>query len=399
MEDINLLSWNYKDTPEEFNAMIKRDFSYFENLMLNSNIKNFIILITCNRVEIYFRGDLKPDKNVSYVKYPNSIKHLFYVSSGLESMLIGENNILKQIKDSLEIARKRGSSDKFLDFAFQKALSLGKSVRTKTDISRGKTSLSSIGLDLINKNYGLQKKICIIGTGKMAESLLSYLKDEKGDVTVAGRNIDHARNLAMDYGANYIDLSNILSLVDNHDIIITATSSKKYIIDKNMVEKINGKKIFLDISNPPNIEKIERDDLKILNLESIKEVAEDTIKQRKEEIKKSENIIKNELNLFMKKINEMHSDDIISYFYKFARNIKNNEILELKRKINPDDEQLKYINLMMNSFINKILAPYTNSVKSFIDNNDRYSYILGEYEKMLNNDMGKSEKKKIKERN
>ncbi len=95
----------------------------------------------------------------------------------------------------------------------------------------------------------------------------------------------------------------------------------------------------------------------------------------------------------------MKSDDIISIFYKFAENIKDEEIDELKRKVDLNDEQLKTINVMMNSFANKILAPYTNSVKTFIKNNEKYSYILQEYDKMLEKLLKTDKRIKIKQKN
>ena len=322
MGDIELLSWNYKDTPDTFSEIIKHDYQYFESMMESRSIKNYVILVTCNRIEIYFRPGqilMCSIEGSLYLEYPESIKHLFMVASGLESMAIGENDILRQIKSSFDIASKKGKLDKFLSYTFRKALSVGKDVRTLTTISHGKTSLSSISLDIIESQYGLAgKKLCIIGTGKMATAMLNYLAGSRTTITVAGRSVEHARDLAIKYGADYSDISNIPSLIKSNEIIIAGTSSKNYIIRAEDYSAINENKIMIDLSNPPNIEQAMNEYIAFYDLDRIYSISKETREHRKLEIKKAEEIVENELVLYTSKINEMKSDDIIAAFYKFA---------------------------------------------------------------------------------
>ncbi len=401
MGDTELLSWNYKDTPDSFTEIIRHDYQYFESMMESRSIKNYVILITCNRVEIYFQPDQKLIGSIEgsvHMEYPESIRHLFLVASGLESMAIGENDILRQIKSSIDIASKRGKVDKFLSYTFRKTLSVGKYVRTFTDISHGKTSISTISLDIIEKQYGLAgKKLCIIGTGKMATALLNYLAGSKAVVTVAGRSMDHARELAIKYGTYYSDISNINDLIKSNQIIITATSSKNYIIEDADYSTVTETKVMIDLSNPPNIEQTENPFIALYDLNRIYNISKETREHRKLEIKKAEEIVEDELSLYVSKINEMKSDEIISAFYKFANQIKKEELEELARKTDVTENQLKIIDIMMNSFAKKLLAPYTGSIKNFIRNNERYSYILEEYDNMLGNILEKGKKTEIKE--
>lgn len=399
MGDIELLSWNYKDTPDTFSEIIKHDYRYFESMMESRSIKNYVILVTCNRIEIYFRPEqilMGSIEGSLYLEYPESVKHLFMVASGLESMAIGENDILRQIKSSFDIASKRGKLDKFLSYTFRKALSVGKDVRTLTDISHGKTSLSSISLDIIQNQYGLAgKKLCIIGTGKMATALLNYLAGSKTNITVAGRSVEHARELAIKYGADYSDTSNIPSLIKSNEIIIAATSSKNYIIRAEDYSAINENKIIIDLSNPPNIEQTMNEYIAFYDLDRIYSISKETREHRKLEITKAEEIVENELTLYTSKINEMKSDDIIAAFYKFANRIKQDELEELAKKTDIKESQMEIIDIMMNSFTKKLLAPYTDSIKNFIKNNENYSYILEEYDTMLGNMMKKGKKAEI----
>ena len=400
MGDIELLSWNYKDTPEIFNDVIKHDPSYFENIMEENGIEKYVLLITCNRVEIYFSSNGKIPiikENPLYIKYPESIKHLFMVSSGLESMALGENDILRQIKSAYDLSTRRKHMDKFLSYTFQKALSVGKDVRTQTDISHGKTSLSTISLDILEKQYSLKgKKIGIIGTGKMAVSLLNYLSGSGSEVTVYGRSIDHSRNLAVLYGSSYSDLSDISELIKSNDIIIAATSSKNYIIKRSDIQDIEEEKIMVDLSNPPNIEKDLPGNVSLYDLDMIYKISSETKGQRKKEIQRSKEIIDGEMEIYRDRINQMKSDDIISMFYRYSAEITEEEMDELKRKINITEDQERVIKIMMNSFTNKLLAPYTNSMKSFIRSNANYSYILKEYNTMLDKLLIKKDKKIIK---
>ena len=400
MGDIELLSWNYKDTPETFNTVIKHDPSYFESIMEENDIQKYVLLITCNRVELYFSSEGKIPiipENPVYIKYPESIRHLFLVSSGLESMALGENDILRQIKNAYDLSTKRKHMDKFLSYTFQKALSVGKDVRTQTDISHGKTSLSTISLDILEKQYSLKgKKIGIIGTGKMAVSLLNYLSGSGSEVTVYGRSIDHSRNLAVLYGSSYSDLSDISELIKSNDIIIAATSSKNYIIKRSDIQDIEEEKIMVDLSNPPNIEKDLPGNVSLYDLDMIYKISSETKGQRKKEIQRSKEIIDGEMEIYRDRINQMKSDDIISMFYRYSAEITEEEMDELKRKINITEDQEKVIKIMMNSFTNKLLAPYTNSMKSFIRSNANYSYILKEYNTMLDKLLIKKDKKIIK---
>jgi glutamyl-tRNA reductase len=400
MGDIELLSWNYKDTPETFNTVIKHDPSYFESIMEENDIQKYVLLITCNRVELYFSSEGKIPiipENPVYIKYPESIRHLFLVSSGLESMALGENDILRQIKNAYDLSTKRKHMDKFLSYTFQKALSVGKDVRTQTDISHGKTSLSTISLDILEKQYSLKgKKIGIIGTGKMAVSLLNYLSGSGSEVTVYGRSIDHSRNLAVLYGSSYSDLSDISELIKSNDIIIAATSSKNYIIKRSDIQDIEEEKIMVDLSNPPNIEKDLPGNVSLYDLDMIYKISSETKGQRKKEIQRSKEIIDGEMEIYRDRINQMKSDDIISMFYRYSAEITEEEMDELKRKINITEDQERVIKIMMNSFTNKLLAPYTNSMKSFIRSNANYSYILKEYNTMLDKLLIKKDKKIIK---
>ncbi len=387
MMPIYAITWNFKDTPEGFDRVVNNNYDYFENLCKSSSMDEFVILITCNRVEIYTYSKIEPDKkqfkDALIYNYPESIRHLLRVASGLESMSIGENDIMRQVKEAYELSIKRKTSGKILSYIFKKALNVGKEVRTQTSISRGKTSIPAISLDICDNEYGINgKSILIIGNGKMATDFARYLREYKPDnVTIAGRSIDHAKNLAMLYGYSYDSIKNINDLIKKSDIIITATSAGDYIV-KDLGDLAKNK-YFIDISKPENIDPKISKYARLLSINEIGKILKKNEDDKRSEMEVAEVIINQEQKTIDEKLKEIMLDDVISLFYKFANNIKKDELEELFLMQDFSDEQKKDIDAMANSLINKILAPYTNSVKQFIRENKNFDYILNEYTKML----------------
>ncbi|AAT43503.1 glutamyl-tRNA reductase [Picrophilus oshimae DSM 9789] len=387
MIPIYAITWNFRDTPEGFDKIVNNDYNYFESLCKKSSIDEFVILITCNRVEIYAytRNEIDKDlfKDSLIYNYPESTMHLLRVASGLESMSIGENDIMRQVKEAYELSIKRKTSGKILSYIFKKALNVGKEVRTQTSISRGKTSIPAISLDICDNEYGINNKsILIIGNGKMATDFSRYLKEYRpGNVTIAGRSIDHARNLAVLYGYSYDSIKNLNNLIKNSDIIIAATSAGNYIV-KDLGDLARNK-YFIDISKPENIDPEISKYARLLSINEIGKILKRNEDEKKGEVEIAEVIINQEQKTIDEKLKEMMLDDVIAMFYKFANNVKKDELEELFLIQDFNDEQKKDIDAMTSSLINKILAPYTNSVKQFIKENKNFDYILNEYKKML----------------
>ena len=190
-------------------TMSKSEMAEFmENFIALEHVSEALILQTCNRFEIYYSGkdeqegrqnarkfvlDKFGDSIADYLisdSYLDTLNHLFRVVSSVDSMVVGENQIQAQVKDALEFASRRQFSGRVIEPLFQKALSMGKRIRTETQISNGKVSISSIAVDLANKHSEIENKnITIVGTGKMASLLADYLPTFRPQgLTVIGRN-------------------------------------------------------------------------------------------------------------------------------------------------------------------------------------------------------------------
>ena len=233
----------------EVNRLLKERASLEENLVLS----------TCNRVEIYavanhdkdhigdienFLGrfhnlDISDFKDRLYVyRDKEAIEHLFKVAAGLDSMVIGEMEILGQVKRAYQEARESRTTGKILNRLFENAFNTAKKIRTETGITRGAISVSSVAVRLARKILGQlkDKKVLIIGTGKVGEQLVLYLKKEGIEsILVTNRTFEKARDLAARFAATAIPFEDFRNRLAETDIIITSTGAPHQIIRKDEI--------------------------------------------------------------------------------------------------------------------------------------------------------------------
>ena len=352
--------------------MSKED-NYWINLLNTYGIKQKIILKTCNRVEIYFIEVLEEvvfeDPGVKIFKGEEAMLHLFSVAAGLESMSVGEQEILRQVKEAYEDSIKKGMIGKEISIIFRKAISVGKEIRQKTAISHGKVSIPAIMIDEIDKSIGdLQRKIGIVGTGKMAATIGRYLiKNKANNITIYGRNDEAGNELASMLNLKFEKNLNMKYIIDNNTVIITATTSKTVLMESEDIERINEKKILVDISNPKNIEaNFKNDKIVLINLDKASSIMEKNRTKKEADILVSRQIIVREIRELHERILETEAEEIISMTYGMAKNILIQEIQKYLREVSKGGDESELLNLMGNSLINKILAPQTFALKDLI---------------------------------
>ena len=352
--------------------MAKED-NYWINLLNTYGIKQKIILKTCNRVEIYFIEVMEEvvfeDPGVKIFKGEEAMLHLFSVAAGLESMSVGEQEILRQVKEAYEDSIKKGMIGKEISIIFRKAISVGKEIRQKTAISHGKVSIPAIMIDEIDKSIGdLQRKIGIVGTGKMAATIGRYLiKNKANNITIYGRNDEAGNELASMLNLKFEKNLNMKYIIDNNTVIITATTSKTVLMESEDIERINEKKILVDISNPKNIEaNFKNDKIVLINLDKASSIMEKNRTKKEADILVSRQIIVREIRELHERILETEAEEIISMTYEMAKNILIQEIQKYLREVSKGGDESELLNLMGNSLINKILAPQTFALKDLI---------------------------------
>jgi glutamyl-tRNA reductase len=292
-------------------------------------IKGVVILSTCNRMEIYSHITCDSETGENFIKefiknfficstneiekyfyvFKDTfvIKHLFEVASGINSQIVGETEILGQVKEAFRIAKEINVVDKLLEKIFSKSISTGKIVRDKTKISTGHISIASIAIKKCENFFGSikDKKIIIIGAGNIAFLLSKYLKEKNiQGIFVANRTFDKAKTLADFCGGVAIRFNTFPKKLKDADIIISSTSSPHIILKKEHIEDImkNRKKplLILDLAVPRDVDSSVKNitDVHMYDLDSFKSIVEENYKKRKNEIKKVKKIITTELNYF-----------------------------------------------------------------------------------------------------
>ncbi|MCL5674732.1 MAG: glutamyl-tRNA reductase [Candidatus Omnitrophica bacterium] len=292
-------------------------------------VSGVVILSTCNRMEIYVHMDYDFETGKEKIKefiYDNfrcderifnkyfymfenidAIKHLFRVSSGIDSQILGETEILGQVKDAFLIANEMETMDTFIEELFSKAIYTGKMARSKTNISRGNISVAGIAIKKCEDFWGsLEKKEClIIGAGNVASLLSKYLKGKnmKG-IFVSNRTFEKAKELAYFCNGIAIRFDSIDEKLKNVDIVISSTSSPHVILKKDKIMEIMKERkkplLILDLSVPrdvdPSVKEI--NDVYLNDLDNLKSVVEENYKKRRKEAEKVEKIIENEIKKF-----------------------------------------------------------------------------------------------------
>jgi glutamyl-tRNA reductase len=293
-------------------------------------IQEAVILCTCNRMEIYarvhqietgigsvrdfiahnYQGSNELDSFLYILTGKEAISHLFRVSSGLDSQVLGENQILAQVKKAYRLALEINATNGFLKFLFHRSISVGKKVREKTGISRGRISVGSVGVELARKTLrSLRGKIILIlGAGKISELVAAGLANEGAKtIIVSNRTYEKACYLTQTLKGKAIKFDKLEEGLKEADIVISSTAAPHYIIKKFLVKKIIGKRdkplLFIDLALPRDVEPTMADleRVTLYNMEDLDLVVKGNMVDRRKEAKKAEEIVKEEVEDFMKK--------------------------------------------------------------------------------------------------
>jgi glutamyl-tRNA reductase len=281
-----------------------------------------VILSTCNRVEIYAATPLEPAKAFAELKQflithhayenplndelytlaePHSLQHLFKVASGLDSMVLGETEILGQLKTAYELARKNNSTGARLNKIFQRTFHAAKHIRTHTSIQRGSVSVASVAVELAEKIFSslAEREVLVIGAGEMSEKTARALLSRGAkSIIVASRSRERAQALAKEFGGRAVQFDDWAAEFEKIDIAISSTSAPHHILDRAKLEPLmklrkNRPLLLIDIAVPrdiaPEVNFLEN--VYLYNIDDLQAIADDYLKQRKEEITRCEEII------------------------------------------------------------------------------------------------------------
>ena len=314
-----------------------------------------VILSTCNRVEIYAVTPLPPAKAFSELKdffvqnggvasdakassapaeiyslaEPHSLKHLFKVACGLDSMVLGETEILGQLKDAYLLAHGHKHTGAKLNKAFQRAFHVAKHVRTHTNIQRGSVSVASVAVELAEKIFSSlpERQALVIGAGDTSEKVARALFSRGvKNIVVASRTPEKAEALAKEFSGRAVQFENWAREFEKIDIAISSTSAPHHILNREKLEplmKLRKQRplLLIDIAVPRDIDPAVNfmDNVYLYNIDDLQAIADDYLKQRKEEIVQCENIISEKIKPLLEPPNAKPGEDVV----RVACSVKN----------------------------------------------------------------------------
>lgn len=308
--------------------------------------------------------------------HTNALLHLLRLSCGLESMIIGEDQIIGQIKDSYYLSVEHGATDTFLDRVFKKAINVGKRARTETKINEGAVSIGSAAVDLAKKVFGdlKGKKVLIVGAGDMGKLITKSLAEiETGDIVVANRTYEKGLGLAEELKGRAVKFEDLEKELLETDLVITATGSKKPIIDVPLATKVmksrktDKKLVIIDVANPRDVAAgvTNVNGVTLLNIDSLRSVADENLKRRSKEIFSVEEIIEEEISLLEKKLYHRDVDKIVQIIFEDAERVRIKELSRSLRMLGNGigDKEKEVIDRLTQVIVKKTMTPIVKQVR------------------------------------
>ena len=372
------------ETMEKVSKDLKELFSTLKEQI---DVKEYIEINTCNRYEYFLYAedynelDLDCENKYVIIQYSDeAVLHLFRMTSGLESMIIGEDQILGQVKDAKLKSEREGHCGKKLDAVFTKAIHVGQVVRNKTKINQGSISIGSAAVDLAEENLGdLQdKNVLVIGAGKMGTLVAKALAEKNlKAIFVANRTYYKAIKLAEELDGEAILFDNLEEKLLNADLVISSTGAPHAIINKARLlkvfdEKIPKKMVFIDIANPRDIEEdVKEIGIDLFNIDDLRGIAEKNKKLREKEVIEAEKIIKSEFDLLKESFNLIEINSLLGSLRESMEEIRQRESQKGIVKLNSvDAKDIKTIDKMTQSIVNKIFYDISENIRKTAKNSE-----------------------------
>lgn len=376
------------------------------NLLSYEHINETVILSTCNRTEIYaIANDIDEGKqniihflenyqdldcdlrdHLYFHDSVSAIHHLFRVVSSLDSMVIGEAQILGQVKEAYSQAFESDATNIILNRLFRQAFAVGKRVRTETDIGENAVSISYAAVQLAKKVFEdlSGKTVMIIGAGKMSELTTKHLQaNGVAEVLITNRSYNRAVELAKAFHGTPIQYDRRLDEMARADIVISSTGSPDYILSKDEMQQVLSKRrhrpIFLiDIAVPrdidPAINKL--GNVYLYNIDDLQSVVESNLAERSKEAKEAEKIITHEVGEFLSWLTTLEVVPTIAELRQIAERIRQAELQKIQGKLsNLSEAEMNAINALTSGIINKLLHKPMVRAKESAKSKGGYLYV------------------------
>ena len=371
------------------------------DLVENGAAKEAAILSTCNRMELYCNAE-HPEHTIDWLaRYHNlprkdidpylytlpreqAVKHSFRVASGLDSMVLGEPQILGQMKQAVRHAEQAGTLGFLLHKLFQRTFSVAKDVRTQTEIGANLVSMAAAAVRLAERIFPSisEQRVLFIGAGEMIElNAVHFSARSPKQITVANRTIERAQVLARRINGHAITLTDLPDQLAKHDIIVTCTASPLPILGKGMVERAlkirKHRPLFIvDLAVPRDVELevSELDDVFLYSVDDIAEVVKDGLDARQGAVKEAEVIIDSSVLEFIHWMESREVVPIIRALRDHAERNRRHELEKALRLLAKGDNPEKVLEAMSSSLTNKFLHAPTHALNQ-VHSGDREAFL------------------------
>jgi glutamyl-tRNA reductase len=308
---------------------------------LMRNYEEVFVLQTCNRVEIYFYGDdynaaeeiYRAKGTIKYVDRlsgVDAVRHIFRVAAGLESAAVGESEILGQVEEAFNDARRRGALGGLLGYTIERAIRVGKEVRSKyPEISIGLASISSLAAEYIRRVKGRDAAVAIVGAGSVGSDVARRLA-ERGfkNVTIVNRTIDKAKLVAARYGFKYAPLDSLINIIKSSEVVVFATSAIEPLLKRRDLEAIKPTPLIIDLGVPRNVDP---EIPWVVSIDELKALESEMIERKVRALREADGIVEARLTEFKKLLAKRIVENMISELMSWSFSVGESEV---KRAIN-----------------------------------------------------------------
>jgi len=363
----------------------------YSSFKKHSGLSECVILQTCNRVELFATAkgyDIEKIKktwaslagleesvfkeNLELSENEEVYHHLLKLTSGLDSMVIGEEQILGQIKNSITEARNAKFSGERLNTLFDKAIRIGTRVRNSTGISKGGISVGSMAVKLAEENVDnlKSKRILLIGTGESATLVAKSLKKRAYEFFISSRTLERSKAFAQTLGGKPIRFEDVLSSFDQYDVLFVATSAPYFLVTFDRIKQAMDTKqngiMILDLSNPRTVdEKVATlPGIKLMNLDQIAEMVDKNMRSRMGKVSTVENIISEELPLVEASMKRLDAEPIVRDVFKNVDSLRSKELQKALSMLGETDEKrVKIIEELTKALVESIVSAPMNNLR------------------------------------
>ena len=362
-------------------------------------VRQCVVLSTCNRSEIFFffqshKITMQQIRQCYEAVFPGvpirnymkemqgeeAMAYLFRVTAGLESLVLGEDQILGQVVEAMDFARTMGHSGKELERIVRDAVTCAKQIKTEYRISEKSLSVSYVGIQMLQKYSGIEgKKVLVIGSGKTAALALTYLVDGgAASILLCSRNTEHARELLAVYPQlTVIEYKDRYQEMAHCEIVVSATASSHLVVKKeDWSRPDNGEMIFLDLATPRDVDArlAEEEGVRVIDMDTLQQIAEKNQKERERLASLCQSLIQQKTEETMEWLRQSRMDTTIENLQKRCQGIVEDSYEYLNRKLSLSHREQKIVKKVLNASLQRLLREPIQELKQLEDDETQREY-------------------------